>query len=383
MTNASGPSTAAAPARRAAGLQARLLLAVGGLALAAIGLVALAARHETRLEFLRFADGQRREESSRLPALAGRLGRELDGRCCAAIADVAAQLPADTALLVLDARGAVVATAGASTRVRDSCRGSPNRRRAGSRDHASQRTARRPDDAPVPAGADAAASRRRRGGLALRGAVADRERGTAGSRLLRRARPAPAGRGGRRRPARPGRDVGHRPRRHAAGRGAGGGDARPGGRGAGAARRPRRQPRDDRARRGVQHHGRRAAAAGDAAPRSGARRRPRAADAADRPALPAGSGHRRTGAGSGPGRARPARRRRAPHASRRRSAGAGAGRGPRAADAGAAGGAGRGDPRRCAHGRPRRRSAPVAGAALRRSPCRRIRIGCARSSSTC
>ena len=96
-------------------LQARLLLAVGGLALAAIGLVALAARHETRLEFLRFADVQRREEFSRLPRLAARLARGLDGRCCDTIAEAAAQLPADTALLVLDASGALVATAGETT----------------------------------------------------------------------------------------------------------------------------------------------------------------------------------------------------------------------------------------------------------------------------
>lgn len=115
MWSADDRSSAAARPRWPASLQARLLLAVGGLALAAIGLVALAARHETRLEFLRLADVQRHEESARLPALAGRLARALDGRCCDAIGEVAAELPADTALLVLDARGAVVATAGAAS----------------------------------------------------------------------------------------------------------------------------------------------------------------------------------------------------------------------------------------------------------------------------
>ncbi len=92
-----------------------MLIAVGGLAVAAIGLVALAARHETRVEFLRFADMQRREASSRLPALARRLAGELDGRCCAALTGAASQLPPGAALLVLDASGALVGTAGAAS----------------------------------------------------------------------------------------------------------------------------------------------------------------------------------------------------------------------------------------------------------------------------
>jgi signal transduction histidine kinase len=100
---------------RPASLQTRLLMAVGGLALAAIGLVALAARHETRLEFLRFAETQRREASSRLPTLARRLAGELDGRCCADVAGAAAQLQPGAGLLVLDDSGAVVAAAGAAS----------------------------------------------------------------------------------------------------------------------------------------------------------------------------------------------------------------------------------------------------------------------------
>jgi two-component system sensor histidine kinase BaeS len=98
-------------------LQARLLFAVGALALAAIALVALAARQGTRLEFLRFADLQRREQSTRLPELARRLRPQLDGRCCAreAVSGAAAALPAEAALLVVDARdGALIASAGAS-----------------------------------------------------------------------------------------------------------------------------------------------------------------------------------------------------------------------------------------------------------------------------
>jgi signal transduction histidine kinase len=102
-------------ARSAGSLQARLLIAVGGLALAAIGLVALAVRHETRLEFLHFAAVQRREASSRLPDLAPRIARDLDGRCCdAGLAGLASQLPPGAAILVLDADGTLVAAGGAA-----------------------------------------------------------------------------------------------------------------------------------------------------------------------------------------------------------------------------------------------------------------------------
>ena len=63
---------------RPASLQARLLIAVGGLALAAIGMVVLAARHRTRLEFLRFADAAAPRGVVALSALARRLAGELD-----------------------------------------------------------------------------------------------------------------------------------------------------------------------------------------------------------------------------------------------------------------------------------------------------------------
>ena len=57
---------------------------------------------------------QRREASSRLSSLAVRLGRELDGRCCEAIAAATGEVPAGTAVLVVDARGTLVASAGAA-----------------------------------------------------------------------------------------------------------------------------------------------------------------------------------------------------------------------------------------------------------------------------
>jgi HAMP domain-containing protein len=101
--------------RRPIGLHARLLLAVGTVALAAIVLVALAARQGTRGEFLRFADLQRTELTSRLPLVARRLEAMLDGRCCdaEALRAAAAELPRDASLVVVeDAGGALVATAG-------------------------------------------------------------------------------------------------------------------------------------------------------------------------------------------------------------------------------------------------------------------------------
>lgn len=98
-------------------LQARLMVAVGALALTAIVLVALAARRSTRLEFLRFADVQRQTPSADLPELARRIARDLDGRCCGAapVATAAAALPADAALLVVDpGSGTLLASGGAA-----------------------------------------------------------------------------------------------------------------------------------------------------------------------------------------------------------------------------------------------------------------------------
>jgi signal transduction histidine kinase len=88
-------------------LQARLLAAVGALALVAIVLVALAARRTTRVEFLRFADEQRRTQSLALPPLARLVAPGLDGRCCAAarVRSAAEVLPAGAALLVVEPQG--------------------------------------------------------------------------------------------------------------------------------------------------------------------------------------------------------------------------------------------------------------------------------------
>lgn len=100
--------------RRRVSLQARLLVAVGALALTAIVLVALAARRTTRLEFLRFADVQRQTQSAALPELARLVAKDLDGRCCAAarVRAAAAVLPPDAVLLVVDPEdGSLVASA--------------------------------------------------------------------------------------------------------------------------------------------------------------------------------------------------------------------------------------------------------------------------------
>lgn len=108
--------------RRPLSLQARLLIAVGALALVAIGLVALAARRTTRLEFLRFRDEQRHTQSAALPDLARGIARDLEGRCCAAdrVAAAAAGLPPDALLLVVDpATGTLVAAAGPTRRTTD------------------------------------------------------------------------------------------------------------------------------------------------------------------------------------------------------------------------------------------------------------------------
>jgi two-component system sensor histidine kinase BaeS len=115
MASAIGSRAARTVASTALSLQTRLLIAVGGLALAAIGLVALAVRHETRLEFLQFAAGQRHQASSRLPDLAPQVARDLDGRCCeAGLAGLVTGLPPGAAVLVLDASGVLVAAGGAA-----------------------------------------------------------------------------------------------------------------------------------------------------------------------------------------------------------------------------------------------------------------------------
>lgn len=98
------------------GLQTRLLLTVGTLALAAVVAVALVARQGTRLEFRRLAELDVRADASTSVADVDRVTRVLDGRCCApdVLASAARELPPDQAMLVVDAaRGTLIASAGA------------------------------------------------------------------------------------------------------------------------------------------------------------------------------------------------------------------------------------------------------------------------------
>ena len=97
------------------GLQTRLLLTVGTLALAAVVAVALVARQGTRLEFRRLAELDVRAGPSENAIAVDRIRRLLDGRCCAAevMASAARELPSDNAVLVVDAvRGTLIASAG-------------------------------------------------------------------------------------------------------------------------------------------------------------------------------------------------------------------------------------------------------------------------------
>jgi signal transduction histidine kinase len=96
-------------------LQARLLLAVGTLALSAVLAVALVARLGARQEFLRFQSVERREAQAPGPDLAGRVARDLDGRCCPSgvLDGAAAALGPRTAILVTEpAGGRLLASAG-------------------------------------------------------------------------------------------------------------------------------------------------------------------------------------------------------------------------------------------------------------------------------
>ncbi|HEY3383730.1 MAG TPA: ATP-binding protein [Vicinamibacterales bacterium] len=95
-------------------LRTRLLLTVGGLALAALVAVALAARQGARQEFIRFQETERRAESSGLPDLARELAHELDGHCCAPVpmAAIGRRVPATALLVVTGADGGLVASAG-------------------------------------------------------------------------------------------------------------------------------------------------------------------------------------------------------------------------------------------------------------------------------
>ena len=98
-------------------LQARLLLAVGALALSGVFAVAIVARQGARQEFLRFRSMEQGAAQSATPELSRRIAHELDGRCCAAAAldGAAALVGPRTAILVTDvAAGRLVASAGRS-----------------------------------------------------------------------------------------------------------------------------------------------------------------------------------------------------------------------------------------------------------------------------
>jgi signal transduction histidine kinase len=96
-------------------LQTRLLVAVGLLALVSELGVALALRTNTRREFLRLQDVERRASLAGLPEVMSRIADQLDGACCEASAlDRASPLlPRQVLLFVFDAAGTrVLARAG-------------------------------------------------------------------------------------------------------------------------------------------------------------------------------------------------------------------------------------------------------------------------------
>jgi signal transduction histidine kinase len=96
-------------------LQARLLLAVGALALSGVVAVAVVARQGARQEFFRFRSTERGAPGDVTPGLAGRIAGELDGRCCApnVLDAAAARAGARTAILVTEpASGRLIASSG-------------------------------------------------------------------------------------------------------------------------------------------------------------------------------------------------------------------------------------------------------------------------------
>ncbi len=94
-------------------LQARLLVAVSVLAIAAVVAVALTARQGTRSEFRRFREHEERQSAGG-ERMARQIAPTLDHVCCAAptLSNAAARLGADELLLVLDEQGSTIAHAG-------------------------------------------------------------------------------------------------------------------------------------------------------------------------------------------------------------------------------------------------------------------------------
>jgi signal transduction histidine kinase len=101
-----------------ASLQTRLMLAASAVAIVAIVAVAFATRQETRREFLKFQDLERRA-TQRLAVQTDRIVQALDGRCCTpdALREVLKQLPDNHIVLVVDdADGRLIARAGSTLR---------------------------------------------------------------------------------------------------------------------------------------------------------------------------------------------------------------------------------------------------------------------------
>jgi signal transduction histidine kinase len=95
-------------------LQTRLLLAVGLLAVAAVAVVAFTARLSTRQEFQRFRDLERVRDASALDGTLDQLEATLQNACCsdAQMAAAARLAGPDQSVLVFDAKGALIASAG-------------------------------------------------------------------------------------------------------------------------------------------------------------------------------------------------------------------------------------------------------------------------------
>jgi signal transduction histidine kinase len=103
----------------ASSLRARLLIAVGVLALAAAVAVAIGARQSTRQEFRRFRDLEQVSATSSVAGVTASVAAVLNGRCCseAVMSEAAERLgPRDVMAVVDPARGAVIASAGPGLR---------------------------------------------------------------------------------------------------------------------------------------------------------------------------------------------------------------------------------------------------------------------------
>jgi signal transduction histidine kinase len=95
-------------------LQTRLLLVVGAVALSAVAIVAVGARLGTRVEFDKFQSLERTRADDRARTSAADIAAALDRRCCerAAVDEAVAKLAAGEVLIVFDAAGNSIVTAG-------------------------------------------------------------------------------------------------------------------------------------------------------------------------------------------------------------------------------------------------------------------------------